>query len=889
MVDKQTSAPEYDANADKVLSKMKVPLTQGLPDAHPACTTMAGWMPEDWKLPGDAGSFPILKICPDSPAFLADAGHFTARDLRNIVSFLNLDVDHRNAEQIYQLVLSLVGEAPWTMAILEATIADKRLQNGGSKARRQERRSLVLNKMPLSKLRLHRNKLLHNRVGELLSPPVQPDIAVAAFCEYAINSYYNVCEEMNPSDMFHEAKKLLLRPAPLVTISEELGSVGDVGDWDEHAALIVNIAKKHTGIVSPELHLHAITALQHFTQSVSVATEASSFFTISDLASVAAHQAREMEAPQKDAILAQVTRLGFDFDPDLIDDTSVTVLSTALDEGLSTGLRDQDLAISELEESVAELKAKIGDASEREDYALLAELAPKANAQKSALSEAQTTRSELLTCVEKLLSGQEENHDRALTEILSHLANCAFTTPESADTSPEISVTLYDMSEDGEPMPESAKETAEGLNDKIEAHQPTEEHPTEQLAEKPVEDNAHRTSQPFRIPEFAEVRPETDPEVSDSVSPEDVSPTNVIDSTAPEIVSQSKALRAAEIRLQGDVPQQIADAGLCADLVPADNASAFNATVPVPIPIDTLAKLIDRDLLGIATYAAQSLEIKGHFWPIKAAVLRAAAGSRTTHREYGPDTQRFQKLANQAASEISSELGSTLLLGALIRPSILGKSSSAFQSILHDLGRGSLGQHLQETIEAISDLDYDFPPDADELARLSGTQRMPQKLRLAKLLGQWIQTVGVKTSRWPFATMLLRHVSSKAGPIGKAHAAIIADESNAVPLARETIETLSTSSGIETLASNFKSLAGKPNAGLHPKGIEYLARQFDEPLALLDTWIRVVEREGSLGQKSEARLRAIINNLTSRLEKAQAGLLSEAKTSSNSLTAATAR
>lgn len=887
MADDQTIASEFGPNADNLLSKAKYPRTQELPETNSASIAMAGWTPEDWKLPADAGSFPILNICPDAPAYFADAGHFTVRDLRNIVSFLDLDVDYHDAEQIYQRVLSLCGEAPWTMPLLEAKIAEKRLQNGGSKARRQEKQSLVLNKMPLSKLRLKENKLLHNRVGELLSSPVQTDIAVAAFCEYAIQSYSNICEDMNPSDMFEEAKKLLLRPSPLVTIAKELGNVADVEDWGEHAAIIVNIAHEHAGTVSPELHLHAITALTQFTQTISPATTATSLFTIADLASIAAHQAREMEAPPKDVILAQVTRLGLDHDPDRVDDASIAVLSVSFVEGLSTCLCDQSLAISELEESVADLRAKIAVAGEHEDYALLAELAPLANAEKSALSAAQATRSKLLACLESLLSGEVENHDSALAEIRAHLANCADVNPDSTDANPASSETFYEMSEDGDLTPESAEESAEDVIDEIEAHQPAEECLTELSVEIPAEDSAHHISQPLQIPEYAEGPQEAGVDPSVSESPTGAPPTHVIGSTPPEITSQSTAASAAEIQLHGDTSQHTADAGISADLLPADHASAIDAASPVPI--GALAELIDRDLLGIAADAAQSFETKGHLWPIKSVVLRAAAGSRTTHREYGPDTQRFQKLANQAASEISSELDSILLLGALIRPSILDKSSSAFRSILHDLGRGSLGQHLQQTIEAISDLDYDFPPNADALARLSGTHHVPQKSRLTNQLGQWIQAVGVKTSRWPFATMLLHHVASNDGPIGAARAAIVAGNSNAATLARESIDTLFTSSGIEALASNFKSQTGKPNAGLHPKGIEYLARQFDEPLALLDAWIRAAEREGSLGQKSEARLRTTISNLASRLEKAQAGLLSEAETSTSPLTAATAR
>ena len=177
--------------------------------------------------------------------------------------------------------------------------------------------------------------------------------------------------------------------------------------------------------------------------------------------------------------------------------------------------------------------------------------------------------------------------------------------------------------------------------------------------------------------------------------------------------------------------------------------------------------------------------------------------------------------------------------------------------------------------EAISELDYDFPPDPDELARLSGTQSKPQKQRITEKLESWRKTMSARSSRWPFATSFMHHVVSDAGLIGAAVVAISADQPNAAELAQRAIGSLSSPAAIDAAADEFAHKHGRTTARLHPKGKEYLERQFDEALGLLDRWVRASTRDAGNRQQSEARLRTTISNLISRLEKAAQGLTRE--------------
>ena len=292
---------------------------------------------------------------------------------------------------------------------------------------------------------------------------------------------------------------------------------------------------------------------------------------------------------------------------------------------------------------------------------------------------------------------------------------------------------------------------------------------------------------------------------------------------------------------------------------------------PPPIAVGLLPELISRGLIGIAADAADALEAHRYSWPVEAAALRSAVASRAHLADYGYDMQRFLTFANRAANIVESDLGANVLLGALLRPAILQQSFS-LRSMLPELARGSLGTHLQEAAAAIAKLDYDFPPGPDILAKLSGAQFVPKKKRIADRLAEWSEITSQKTSRWKFATSFMNHVISDSGLIGKARAAIEAGRRDAVALAKNAIEKLGDSTKIEDCAVEFATTTGRPMARLHPKGIEYLQRQFDEALGLLSAWIAAVERDSTQTQRSETRLRSIVGNLHSRLTKARRGL-----------------
>ena len=97
----------------------------------------------------------------------------------------------------------------------------------------------------------------------------------------------------------------------------------------------------------------------------------------------------------------------------------------------------------------------------------------------------------------------------------------------------------------------------------------------------------------------------------------------------------------------------------------------------------------------------------------------------------------------------------------------------------------------------------------------------------------------------------MHHVVSDAGLIGHAIRDIQAGSKHAASRAQRAIEELGDTSSIQDRSIEYAADVGKPTAGIHPKGLEYLDKQFDEARSLLGAWIRADEQEGSNDQRND--------------------------------------
>lgn len=853
-------------------------------DIPEACLVMAGWSDENWTPPETFGRFPILEICPEAPAYFARAGHFTNRDLRGIVDLLSLDIDFRDPETIYRMLLTRIQDEPWIFPFLEMMLRERRQGKQVPHNRHRRKNDLVFAKMPLMKLRLQSHPALHERVGELCMPAVAPDIAVAAFCEYAIEAHYPKLNNPNATDLMGRIAVTLSFEGPNDIVETLLGDLDDIDSWAEHAGKIIGLTDENPEAISEKIQQHATETLKQIALVLNPNKGPKIFEVVAKLATLAQRQAEHLDVTRHGKALEALEDIGIDVDPDSICKVVLTELSNLLDAGLGDVLQSQDLAITNLENSVTDLREQINTASSEENFILLVEVAPRANKAKEDLAKARADRDRLVELVASLARDESEDAE-VIVEKMASIAE-------------EANLDYYpDDLDDEDKTLADGHTAAPGKDDEFVVNDPVDtEHgnspdeagadPLQDLGADGTDDEAkatHSVDDEEETVSGAEVKADSS-EPGVTAEPGDCDQTDPAGADADDSASVADTPSIADPA--SDPPAENSEAETTQE--PELTTDAEKGDIEPAVPTAILADLVERDLVGIAADAAETFEARGKGWPVKSITLRTAAASRAPHREYGQDTQKFRSIAGRAVGDEQGDLGSALLLGSLIRPSIFEKSSG-FRGSLSELCRGKLGKHLQQVTDAISDLDYDFPPDADELARLSGSQRVPHKQRLASQLDEWCDTFVWKTSRWPFATAFMHHVASDTGLIGAARLAIKNGSPDAIELARDAIQKLSSQSEIEDRSVEFASSINRTESRLHPKGIEYLHRRFAKPLSLLDGWVRAVESEGSHGKKSEARLRAIIGNLQSRLEKAIQGFARERDESEDVLTRAVAQ
>ncbi|MHA6692287.1 hypothetical protein [Devosia sp. A449] len=769
--------------------------TQRSADAKTVCTLMSGWKPDETLQLEAVHRFPVLEISPDAVEFFARSGHFSVRDLRFLVTEFGFQVDFRDTPGVYREVLLRAQEAPWVLPVLEVAVGGNR---SGQRSSGPGKLPLVLSKLPLSKLRLKSHPDFHERLFQLHDSPAPVDLAVAAFCEYALASYeYRVRADGLRS--VTEAAVALLKEASLSMPQEHNPSPSS------DAISLLEHRGKQDFQPSAELMQQLVNTLQRLASNLDTEAGADNFKLISELADLGMEIAEHLPAQRHETLFAQLQTFGIPHSTDTVSEDGLAAFAELLDLGLADSLVRMTSAAGALEQMVFDLREKINVATQEDDFATVASVAPEANKAKSNLSDQTAARDRVFELLAVLISNGCEDVPAVSRELVGLLEQTPVTIAIPDTAVSEVSV------DDEHAPPGDEDEAIAGAPDEeadIDLMEPAQE---DEAAEGPLETKSARSWHPEVDYVTTAANDEQEP--------------------APEL-----------------------------------------AALPSTVTSQTLVDLLGRDLIGIAADVAETLEGQGASWDISAVALKAGAASRMARLDYGADTSKFEAIANRAIADDLDDLSSVLVLGALVRPAIL---SANLRNSLQGLCRGVLGQHLQQVAEAISNLDYAFPPSSDVLAQMFGSQRPPQRQRFVEQLNAWRAAFVRKTSRWPFATAFMHEVASEYGLVGKAINAINAGDGKALSLAKTAISELGSPSLIDAQSVNFANSTGRSVARLHAKGIDYLYRQFDEPRGLLMGWVGAVEGEKSHDQLSETRIRSTVGNLQSRLDRAVQGLVQE--------------
>ena len=834
---------------------------------HPLQIKYASWH-EDFTDPDDLRKFPLRELAPDVVEFLVEAGHLSQRDIRFLSDRLNLanrmggSFDPKNQAAFYDALLEVIEANPWVMPLLEIEVVQNR--NGitpgktGSHKLKRERLGRTLNKLLLSKLRFKYNDTLAERVHELIgSDPVPTALWVGVFCEYAIDHYGRYIEDL-PDEFSRIVYEITLGNMTSKELFDNAVTQAETdGDWSLVQRLIkieAETAQKNDTPLPAEnfsILRRIITALA---QSLNDDCDPDIFHEIAELAQIATNMAKLRDRADVDMIAAVLAKSGMavpheDLDEDLVE--------KFCDPRVLNLLNDLVYAIDDIDDLKArsvEIDEKITEATKARRYDQVRTLAEQAENVDDQLAlvdrlraQAQSIRDAIMTHdhdgLSKLLAGLRPPAPETAPGLGKDLPDVGNEREDECDKKP-------DLSEDDTSSPKGDNNTH--IDDGTTLIAETAEEAASQAvgaldeaSETETDGNMHHEA---ALEATADVDPRAEAEASKSLSslPEN-EPTHIED----------------------DFEMSKLEAATAPDSTPAEVHY-----VEPPLASQILPDLIGRSLVGLAADAADALEAHRYNWPVEAAALRAAAASRAPHGDYGPDTQRFLTIANRAATVVKSDLGANFLFGALLRPAILQQSFS-LRAIMPEMARGTLGPHLKEVGAAIADLDFDFPPSPDTLARLSGSSFAPQSQRIAVRLEEWVSITSRKSSRWGFATAFMHHLVSGSGLVGKALSAIKDDLPEARGVVQKAIDGLGAGSDIETLAIEYATTTNRPSARLHSKGVDYLQRHFDEAIGMLSSWLVAVARDDTGSERSQERLRSTVASLHSRLAKARDALLAE--------------
>ena len=806
--------------------------TAAVVDVYPMLLKFAGW-DDEWEDFEELQPFPLRRIAPGATDYLVQAGFFSLRDIKALVRKFHWDVDPKDRHSFYDALLDRAEAEPWILSMVESTVVEVR---SGGKFKRESRPwdkyERILVKLPLSKLRIKNRPDLQERLSELHKPcPLSPDLAVALFFEYSIHHFCRMFDDEWLDDRYYD---LMVDQRLMANAIEGFfRDAKDSGRWRSLGRLLADLLSDRTSCGRVELEFLA-RIIRKLAAEAEPSWPAGDFLLVSELAGIAASISVDLADRELESVMKAVSKLGIEA---VRKDLPPGVAAALVEEWAGLAVNHAVNLLGQktsLEKATESAHARVARATSDRRYDLLADLAQQAAEFQETLQAVDANYGAARGAVSGILEGRIAKAadlppalQRELDNSGSHATGAATDLEEdkpSVGRGPDA-----ERTSGAADAPEAGAATASGEPDA----------PAD-MAETEV---------PGPVGDIADEEPRADAEdavASDTESGETRDPDSV-----------------------GAAPDGQAAAPMERETAPRHGAaSASRRTREVPCEI--LADLIRRDLMGIAAEIGRALEAKGEDWPIEATLLNLAAACRIPHRDYGEDFQLFARIVQHSRSVVRSDEGSVLLLGAALVPAI-SQNDVGIRLGLPDLCRGILGTHLQEVADAVSGLTYDFPPEPDVLANLSGTNRPPRKTRIANALADWCAMARQKQAKWGFATFFMHHVASETGPIGQASAAISTGSSNASGLARAALEAIRDQESIESVSVDF-AIANGRTSRLHRKGVEYLDRHFAGARVLLSDWQRANSRDGA-GRSAETKLRTTVRSLRNRIEKAQKSLL----------------
>ncbi|WP_044043509.1 hypothetical protein [Octadecabacter antarcticus] len=823
---------------------------------HPFLMRYATWG-EDFEDVAPYKNIELREVNPAVQDYVEAGNYFTQQDIKFLTERLELDIDPWNRTEFYASYLNIVEDFPWVACAIESMVASNRL--GKKRGVRLEvirrKQAIIRSKMPSIKFSLRLMQDAENRMRELVDiDPAPVDLLVGAFFENATNHFAAVSKEFEAQSLDG-------------VVDEALG-LGKHSGRDVHDYIAKTTAEcGHTNYwlsIAERIEVEFNEVIDSDKEEIAAFKD-----WVNEVIGKLANSLDGSSLPDDYLALSQIADIGVELEAGGASEKLFRTMENlrvfladfgkiTWSEGALEALTDARLALvtSHIGDIMGfiggcstrrdALDAKISEATEARRFDELGTLAQEAGDAEKGLQDSQRLLQRIRELIGRLINDDTAEIENDLVDLSASLL-LWLGEYESRDKKEEAEITTDDPEtleiEKGEINPFKEVEDL-GSNDlrlgdkyrlAVAATGGADGVPAssgEALEDQPEDDLAPVVDQ--------KPTSEMDDEVEDS--PEILENTQIIDEHNADV----------EIDFSGELNVE-------------DNsvAPAF------------LGGLLRQDLTGAAADFAAVLEGEGFPWPIEASVLRVAAAGRARLGDSSPDSQTFVSTSQHAFSKVKTDHGHAILLGALLRPALVQKSRS-LRANFSVLAQGYLGSHLKDVVHAIEKLDFDFPPSARVLAKISGAQLEPPEKRLSKNLTEWVDTISRKRSRWELTTAFMQHTVSRNGLIGQAVEAINSGEPNARALAQECIDRLATTALIENEATENAIENGRHKISIPARAQEYLLRTFSEANQMLSEWIAVASHKESQSERSAERFKTVVATLKTRLETAKRSIAAEA-------------
>ncbi len=277
-----------------------------------------------------------------------------------------------------------------------------------------------------------------------------------------------------------------------------------------------------------------------------------------------------------------------------------------------------------------------------------------------------------------------------------------------------------------------------------------------------------------------------------------------------------------------------------------------------------IAELLRADCLKVASDIALAVPNP----PIDARVLRAASLARSPDVGITPAAQRLAAVLSEVVDQPLDSTSSALLFGAALHLAVFAPSAFS-RARLGPVNLGAFGPALNELRTVVSELDYQFPPSPDILARLAGVPREPRRARILHELEVWASETSRRSGPCQPSTKFMHRVASTKGGIGAAIEAIKSNSPDVQAVVQQALDRYGTYAALdESIAEENAALGSRSAIRLPRTTVDYLARRLQIATDLLSSWSIASGSEVAYDRRRDDTVRRTAETLKSHLVKA---------------------